>query len=1202
MGNQDTPQLKILEAPLEGMVLVEASAGTGKTYTIAGLFIRLITEGRATIDQILVVTYTKAATAELRDRIRKGLTDAVEAFQMGGSDDVMLNDLVACCEDREQALLHLANALLAFDEVAIYTIHGFCQRALADHAFEGGMPFETEVLTSDKELLTQIVQDFWRREIYSAPGILVDYLLEQKYSPEMLMSWVCRHVEKPFLTILAPGEVDFSAEESALNDAYIQARTMWGEESEDICGLIIGNEDLNGTKYRKASIPGWLTKLDEYLSPARPGLAAPSELVKFTTSYLAEGVKKGRTPPTHAFFDVCEALEHARLGLFSLLDAKRRCLLAALVKYANQELETRKQSLQVQSFGDLLLHLAHALKGADGVVLAEALRGRYSAALIDEFQDTDPIQYEIFHTIYKGSGLPVYLVGDPKQAIYSFRGADVFTYLNGRKDAQEHYTLKDNWRSSPALINAVNTLFEATESPFVFDSIPFESASAADQTRESMLHDGNEDLAPLKIWFVGKSDAGKAMGKEQTKQMATSATATEIARLLNQGVAGESRIGDKPLAGGDIAVLVRSHPQALMVRKALARLGIPSVEQSQESVFRSNEAMDIERLLIAIADPGRESQVKAALTTDLFGVTGDEIARFPENEADWEAWMANFHDWHLMWRERGFIRTMRNIMETQGIAKRLLGRADGHRRMTNVRHVVELLQSASSDHSGMESLIQWLAEQRMTDLSRSEEAQLRLENDEHLVKIVTIHKSKGLQYSIVFCPFVWDGKLWADKEDTHSLHDPQDNFKPVLDLRGEDAAKAIAQREELAENLRLLYVALTRAKHCCYMVWGSISEAGTSAPGWLLHTPDIGHSVSDVKTARQLFNECEESELLNRLAELREKANGAIEVLPIVDMIDSTRFVGTATTSTDFQAREFSGLTRQPWRVTSYSALAHHSSVSEGHDYDAITAQQEHAEATGMNIYTFPRGARPGQCLHAVFENIDFTNTDEVEIEATIGSTLRAFGYDDVWVPVITGMVKKVLATPLDEAGTVRLAAVSNDRRLNELEFYYPIANITPEGMKSVLQENELAEDVVLRQQIESLSFFPVEGYMKGFIDLTFEVGGRYYILDYKSNWLGGELADYVPERLNQAMADSDYKLQYLIYIIALHRYLRVRIPEYDYDTHFGGVFYLFLRGIDPGSGQDTGIYRDRPGKGLIEALDDYLENGTDIEREAANA
>jgi exodeoxyribonuclease V beta subunit len=459
-----------------------------------------------------------------------------------------------------------------------------------------------------------------------------------------------------------------------------------------------------------------------------------------------------------------------------------------------------------------------------------------------------------------------------------------------------------------------------------------------------------------------------------------------------------------------------------------------------------------------------------------------------------------------------------------------------------------------------------------------------------------------LQYSIVFCPFVWDGKLWADKDDSHSIHDPEDNFKPVLDLRGEDAAKVVAQREELAENLRLLYVAMTRAKHRCYMVWGSISEAGTSAPAWLLHTPDIGHSVEDVKTARQIFNEREEAELLGRLAELREKANGAIEVVRIPDMPDSTTFIGTVSTSTDFQAREFAGLSRQPWRVTSYSALAHHGSGGEGRDYDAIPAQREHGEVAAMTIYTFPRGARPGQCLHAVFENIDFTNPDEAVTEAGIGATLRGFGYDDVWVPVIIRMVRKVLAAPLDEANSIRLGAVSNAHRLNELEFYYPIANITPGGMKAVLQENEFAEDVVLRQQIESLSFFPVEGYMKGFIDLTFELGGRFYILDYKSNWLGSELADYAPERLKQAMAESDYNLQYLIYTIALHRYLRVRIPGYDYDSHFGGVFYLFLRGIDPASGQDTGIYRDRPAKGLVEALDAYLEHGTDMDREAANA
>ncbi len=377
-------------------------------------------------------------------------------------------------------------------------------------------------------------------------------------------------------------------------------------------------------------------------------------------------MKKGKKPPVHPFFDACEALDAARLELLPLLDINRRALLAALIAYVNQELETRKQQLQLQSFGDLLLHLAHALQGSDGESLARTLRGRYSAALIDEFQDTDPIQYQIFHRIYQDTDLPVYLVGDPKQAIYSFRGADVFTYLNGRKDTRRLFTLLANWRSSPALLTAVNTLFLATDHPFVFDTIPFEASSAANPTREPLYLRGIEDTAPLKIWFIGRNENGKPMAKEQAKDLAATATASEIARLLNQGIAAETHIGGKPLSGGDIAVLVRSHSQALIVRQALARLGIPSVEQSQESVFHSPEAQEIERLLMAIADPGRESLVKAALTTDLFGVTGDEIARFPENETVWEDWLGKFHEWHVLWRDHGFMRTLRQLIESQG--------------------------------------------------------------------------------------------------------------------------------------------------------------------------------------------------------------------------------------------------------------------------------------------------------------------------------------------------------------------------------------------------------------------------------------------------------------------------------------------------------------------------------------------------------
>ena len=442
----------------------------------------------------------------------------------------------------------------------------------------------------------------------------------------------------------------------------------------------------------------------------------------------------------------------------------------------------------------------------------------------------------------------------------------------------------------------------------------------------------------------------------------------------------------------------------------------------------------------------------------------------------------------------------------------------------------------------------------------------------------------------------------ADVAGTYAFHDPDDDYRLVLDLLDAAVARPAAEREALAERLRLLYVALTRAEHRCYIVWGRISQAGTSALAWLLHPPVIGQTSEDIKNARREFGKLSDAQLRDRLQALCEPAAGAIEIVDIEDRIDSTSFSATADTAIDFQARQFDGRIRQPWRVTSYSALAHQGSGTEDPDYDATPARQAPAESTGRTIHTFPRGARPGQCLHTVFENIDFTRADRAATETLIAEKLRAFGYAETWLPVISTMVRNVLAAPLDAAETVRLGAIPETQRLTELEFYYPLANITPQGMMAVLRQHEFSAGITFDQQIGNLSFSPVKGYMKGFIDLVFETGGRFYILDYKSNWLGNEAADYTPDRLERAMAEADYHLQYLIYTIALHRYLRSRLPGYDYDIHIGGVFYLFLRGITPDVGQDTGIYRSRPGKALVEALDAWLLHGDGPDQETPDA
>lgn len=1200
MGDpQAIQRLDVFRAPLEGINLIEASAGTGKTYTITGLYLRLVVEAGIRVDQILVVTYTVAATEELRERIRSRLVAAKEALARGETKDDFCRSLLASCSDRQPALRRLTNAIRSFDEAAIFTIHGFCQRVLADSAFESGMLFETELLPDQREILQEIVDDFWRQEFYQTSPLFIAHLLDEGYSPDVLLQAVRPHVGKPYLQVLSPAraETGFEQAETEFSQAYRQARQIWQTDQAAVAALLIDNPNLNGNSYRKASIPGWLLRMEAYLHRETPNLALFDKFEKFTTGHLNEAAKKGKTPPRHDFFDACERLAVTHAGLINVYRQHISLLKSRLLDYCNAELEIRKRRRQVQSYDDLLINLHRALHETHGQTLAQTIRRRYSAALIDEFQDTDPVQYEIFRRVYGDQGLPVFLVGDPKQAIYSFRGADIFAYLKGRSDAAQRHTLDTNYRSDPGLIEAINALFRQNSYPFLFETIPFYPAEAAIKEREP-LRVGKETQAPLRLWVLGGGADGKPLDKGPARELAARATAVEIARLLDLGIRGEAQVGERSLEGGDIAVLVRSHRQGRMVREELMRLGVPSVQQAQDNVFDAREALELERMLMAVAEPGRESLIKAALATELLGLTGAEIYQLGEDERAWEIHVEAFREYHRLWRERGFIRFFRTWLYREDVPRRLLRFRDGERRLTNLLHLAELLQTRAGDR-GMEGLIKWLAEQRRVRGGEDDEQQLRLESDENLVKIVTVHKSKGLEYPVVFCPFLWDGKLWADdaKQD-FVFHDPERERQPFLDLGSErrDAGRVHARREELAENLRLLYVALTRARHRCYMVWGKVKGAGTAAPAWLLHPPrPVDPDGDPLAAAAERFQALDDRGLWNELKGIEEQANGAVGIAPLPAR-EGILYRPPRGEELRFAARRFPGPLPGEWRVTSFSALATgHSAELPDYDAGPEVAVATEAEAPGplLDAFDFPRGARAGSCLHAILERLDFTCRDRDELQTLLEKTLVEHGFETEWVTPVADMVEQVLATPLDSEGKVYLQAVTPERRLNELEFYYPLPRLEADGLRRLLIDHGFAIGP-LRERIDSLFFTPTEGFMKGFIDLVFEADGRFYLVDYKSNWLGADPEDYREDRLPQAMADNAYYLQYLIYTVALHRFLKLRLPDYDYETHFGGIFYLFLRGMRPNWGPGYGVYRDRPERALIEALDTYMGGNFD--------
>jgi exodeoxyribonuclease V beta subunit len=1184
-------RLHPLDAPLEGLTLIEANAGTGKTWTITALYLRLLLEAQRTVDSILVVTFTEVATAELRDRIRKRLAEARVAFEHEAADkeDAFLAGLLARTADREQAALLITSALRNFDQAPIYTIHAFCQRVLGDRAFESLMPFETEILPDESMLLQEIADDFWRQTLYDASPLFVRYVLQEKLTPEKLRTEVNGCIGKPYLEIRKPVlPHDLAALEDTYVRAYAAARAIWLKARETIQAQLVGNPSLSGSKYRADWVSGWLVAMAQCLRSDSAGIALFDRFEKFTPRALAEGARKGAAPPIHPFYDACSEMKAAHMALEAAYQRRRSLLKAELLEYCNGELAARKRRLRLQSYDDLLLNLERALRGEHGEELTDAIRGRYKAALIDEFQDTDPVQYRIFQTVYRGTGLPVFLVGDPKQSIYSFRGADVFAYLSARRDAQHRHTLDVNWRSEGALLSAVNTLFDGKAAPFVIDEIPFAPSQSATGSRGHFEIEG-ESHAPFDLWVVC-SDNGKPLNKDVATELATQATAAEIARLLHLGMQNKARIAvpqnggirERPLAGGDVAVLVRTHKQAQAVRDALRRLGIASVERGGDSVFASLEAEELQRVLMAIAEPGREVRLRAALATEMMGYSGTALHEMCGDEARWEEMVESFRSAHDEWRDHGFIRMARIFFQGFGVMGRLLAYADGERRITNVLHLVELIHREAGRH-GIGAALEWLAEKRRAPGKKNEEELLRLESDENLVKILTVHAAKGLEFSLVFCPFMWDGNLRSERDPAITFHDPQKAYAAVLDM-GSDAiedCRELAQREELAESLRLLYVALTRARYRCWMVWGNINEADTSAPAWLLHGGDSTNAAIGVPLS--------DAAIRSDLERIAARAEGKIRISPIPPGARA-RFVPSETHPPVLAPRPFAGTIRDAWRVTSFSGLVHAQGV-ETPDYDTAGHYVAAERATGVqDIFAFPRGARAGRCFHAIFEQVDFTDLSRASLEHLIARKLAAHGFAAHWVPVVADMVRWVVATPLDESGRLRLDRVPADRRFDELEFYYPIAGLSDVKLRGILLEWGFPDEI--RERIGAFTFAPAHGFMKGFIDLVFQADGRFYLADYKSNWLGPSLEAYRQSNLDRVMAREAYYLQYLVYCVALHRYLGARVPAYDYEAHFGGVRYLFLRGMRPESGLASGIYADRPARGLISALDGYLKNG----------
>ncbi|MCP1421281.1 exodeoxyribonuclease V beta subunit [Pseudomonas laurylsulfativorans] len=1214
-----------LAFPLRGSQLIEASAGTGKTFTISALYLRLVLGnggegsgfGRELLPpQILVVTFTDAATKELRERIRTRLAEAARFFR----DETPAPDSLIA-ELRDQYLPErwpgcanrLDIAAQWMDEAAVSTIHSWCQRMLREHAFDSGSLFTQTLETDHSDLLGEVLRDYWRLFCYPMQGDALNWVRSNWGGPAALL---------PRIRALFASERDTleGKEPAELISQCLQERRValidlkkpwlqWADELLAICHQGVASKSVDGRKMQARYFEPWFEKIkawaeDESLEQLDIGTG----FTRLTPDGMAEAWKG--EAPRHPGLDAMAGLKACLDGL----PTPDAAVLQHAARWVGARFEEEKRRRAEMGFDDMLLRLDAALQSDGGERLATLIREQFPVALIDEFQDTDPVQYRIFESIYRieenSPECGLFLIGDPKQAIYAFRGADIHTYLRARQATTGRlHTLGTNFRSSHGMVDAVNHVFERAEvrqsgrGAFLFrqkngdNPVPF--MPVASQGRKEVLRINDQAVPALNIWHL---PAEQPLSGAVYRQQLAAACASEITALLNggqQGQAGFTQDGKafRGLLPADIAILVRDGKEAQAVRGQLAARGVRSVYLSdKDSVFAAQEAHDVLTWLKACAEPDVERPLRAALASITLNLSLSELERLNQDELAWESRVMQFRGYREVWRKQGVLPMLRRLLHDFRLPQALIARSDGERVLTNLLHLSELLQQAAAELDGEQALIRHLSEHLALSGQAGEEQILRLESDEQLVKVVTIHKSKGLEYPLVFLPFICSAKPVDGSRLPLHYHDESGNAQ--LTLKPTPELIALADDERLAEDLRLLYVALTRAQHACWLGVADLKRGNNN--GSVLHLSALGYllgggaPLADSPALQQWLRDLQQdcpaltySQMPEATAEhYQPPHNDAALLAPLIPKRKAS----------------------ENWWIASYSALRIGDTLSVGTDEAPESPQAQklfdderldplaprEVVAGGGDIHRFPRGPNPGTFLHGLLEwagSECFAAAPQEVIDA-IARRCNRRGWEG-WIATLSDWLQHLLKSPLHlgvDQPPVKFEQLTQYQV--EMEFWF--ASHKVDVLKLDALVCQYTHDGVARVAAEPVQ---LNGMFKGFIDLTFEHDGRYYVADYKSNWLGADDAAYTLQAMEQSILDNRYDLQYVLYLLALHRQLKARLADYDYDRHVGGALYLFLRGTRAAS---QGVFFTRPPRELIERLDRLFQGKPEPKAEPA--
>jgi exodeoxyribonuclease V beta subunit len=1137
--------------PLDAPTLVEASAGTGKTYAITTYFLRAILEGGLTPEKILVVTYTKAATAELRIRARARIVQALGMLDGPPDQPDALYDVITLAVKESGAPeveRKLRSALGQMDQAAILTIHGFCQRLLQEHPLSFGVELEFEVVENVASLHAELAVDFWATELYDKPEWLLQALRSRKVTLEHLAQ-LANVATMPGVEVIGPEprEIDDEAVREVLA-LHRQAGALWMEHRQEILALL-QNEGLHASIYKEKKIrEAWAPELDALFGRATlEGL--PDYFRWLCTANIEKKTKKKKEPPKHPFFDACEALLAAHERIEPRLAYAIYAFQQRFCSFVRDHSRARRDETALYSFDDLLTTVHEAVTERKAV--ARTIRAAYPIALVDEFQDTDSVQYGIFLAIY-GEGAAVY-VGDPKQAIYAFRGADIFSYIEAAKNVGERkYTLATNRRSDPGLVQAVNALFSRLQPPFLIEGIGFEGANAHEEEIRTTL------APPLDVVFLSADEL-----RGPLVSCVAPIVANEVALMLESGALIEGR----PVQAGDIAVLCRSNNQAIAVTNAMRELHIPTSLDGGASVLSTEVAADLWAVLEAALMPGDSGAVRRALLTPLLGLSAFDLASM--NDDAWSAWVSRFREWNDTWHTQGVLRFLRDMLTATNAETSIASRPTARRDLTDLLHLQEILLRGEGERNrDPVGLMQWYRRlnggTQVDVMVAADDLQQRPDAEAGAVRVTTIHKSKGLEYGVVFCPFTWnDASLFGFDHTAVKFHDEVGSLKVDLGSAAKADHLIASKREAASEAIRLLYVAVTRAKHQCTLFWGPGHRWKDSAFAYLIHDAD-----SPAKLTEEAMRADVEAFVARAggtagcRSPKAEKATPRHDDKSGLELTPRPKLRGFDHTS----------------RIASFTSLTGHDEKAPGPSVP---------DTTSPLFAELPGGARTGLLLHSIFERAELDAFGGEDARTLLEKQLGLFGFDSALATSVQRDLAAVASTPIAaDPALPALGELGRGRQLRELEFTLAVGRPNIHELAELLKEHGApANAPEYHERLARLSSQTLRGFLRGFIDLMFEWEGRWYVADYKSN----RLPSYEPSSVIEAVQREHYVLQGQLYSIAAHRYLRQRDRRYDPEKNWGGALFLFVRGMKGPEHTGSSVFLDKQSPELLDAVDAWL-------------